>query len=44
MNYLLNDPDNKSVKLELANVYISNSELDKSIKIYDDLLKSDQRL
>ena len=38
--YLLKDPDNKSVKLELANVYISNSELDKSIKIYDDLLKS----
>ncbi len=38
--YLFIDPDNKSVKLELANVYISNSELDKSIKIYDDLLKS----
>jgi Flp pilus assembly protein TadD len=38
--YLLNDPNNKSVKLELANVYIANSELDKSIKIYDDLLKS----
>ncbi len=38
--YLLKDPDNKSVKLELANVYISNSELDKSIKIYEDLLKS----
>lgn len=38
--FLLKDPDNKSVKLELANVYISNSELDKSIKIYDDLLKS----
>ena len=38
--YLLKDPDNKSVKFELANVYISNSELDKSIKIYDDLLKS----
>jgi Flp pilus assembly protein TadD len=38
--YLLKDPDNKSVKLELANVYISNSELDKSIKIYDELLKS----
>jgi len=38
--YLLNDPNNKSVKLELANAYIANSELDKSIIIYDDLLKS----
>ena len=39
--YLLNDPNNRSVKLELANVYIANSELDTSLKIYDDLLKSD---
>ncbi len=38
--YLLNDPNNKSVKLELANVYIANFELNKSIKIYDELLKS----
>ena len=38
--YLIDDPNNKSVKLELANIYIANSELDKSIKIYDDLLKS----
>ena len=38
--YLLIDPDNKPVKLELANLYIANSELDRSIKIYDELLKS----
>mgnify|MGYP001315030874 FL=1 len=38
--YLLNDPNNKNVKLELADVYIANSELNKSIKIYDELLKS----
>ncbi|MEO8231093.1 MAG: tetratricopeptide repeat protein, partial [Ignavibacteriota bacterium] len=38
--YLINDPENKSVKLELADVYIANSELNKSIKIYDELLKS----
>jgi len=38
--YMVIDPNNRSVKLELANVYISNLELDKSIKIYDDLLKS----
>lgn len=38
--YLLNDPNNKNVKLELANVYIANTDLDKSIKIYDELLKS----
>lgn len=39
--YLVDYPNNKLVKIELANVYVSNSELDKSIKIYDDLLKSD---
>ena len=38
--YLVNDPNNKSVKLELAAIYVANSELNKSIKIYDDLLKS----
>jgi tetratricopeptide (TPR) repeat protein len=38
--YLLSDPSNKSVKLELANVHIANLELDKSIKIYDELLKT----
>ena len=38
--YLINNPDNKAVKLELANVLIANSDLDKSIKIYDDLLKT----
>ncbi len=38
--YLINNPDNNAVKLELANVHIANSNLDKSIKIYDDLLKS----
>lgn len=36
--YLKSDPNNKSVKLELANVHISNSELNKAIKIYDELL------
>ncbi|MBK7629785.1 MAG: tetratricopeptide repeat protein [Ignavibacteriales bacterium] len=38
--YLITDPNNKSVKLELADVYIANSELNKSINIYNDLLKS----
>ncbi|HEX7357780.1 MAG TPA: tetratricopeptide repeat protein [Ignavibacteriaceae bacterium] len=38
--YLVNNPGNRPVKLELADVYISNSELDKAIKIYNDLLKS----
>lgn len=39
-DYLIIDPNNKSVKLELADVYIANSDLDKSINIYNDLLKS----
>lgn len=38
--YLNENPNDNAVKLELANVHIANSNLDKSIKIYDDLLKS----
>ncbi|HCY76421.1 MAG TPA: hypothetical protein DHV28_10910 [Ignavibacteriales bacterium] len=38
--YLVTNPENKSVKLELANVYISKSEISKAIKIYSDILKS----
>lgn len=38
--YLNENPNDNAVKLELANVHIANSNLDKSIKIYNDLLKS----
>ena len=38
--YLNRNPNDKSVKLELANVHIANSELHKAIKIYDELLKT----
>jgi thioredoxin-like negative regulator of GroEL len=37
--YLAGDPNNKSVKLELADVYLANSDFNSAIKIYDDILK-----
>jgi|WetSurMetagenome_2_1015567.scaffolds.fasta_scaffold07075_2 tetratricopeptide (TPR) repeat protein len=37
--YLASDPNNKSVKLELADVYLASSDFNSAIKIYDDLLK-----
>ena len=37
--YLVSDPNNKSVKLELADVYLASSDFNSAIKIYDDLLK-----
>ena len=37
--YLASDPNNKSVKLELANVYLASLDFNSAIMIYDDLLK-----